>query len=293
MADRLARALAHQGTLRVLAAVTTDLVEEARRRHETAPTATAALGRALTGALLLAATIKRDERLSLEFSGDGPLRGVLVDATPEGDVRGFVMRPATHLPPRRGKLDVGGALGRGVLCVMRVPLAGVGRLYRSVVPLASGEIGGDLAEYLQSSEQTPAAVGVGVYVDGDGRVVAAGGYLVQGLPGATQDALDAVADRVERAATPSQLVRDGLGPVDILHAVAGEDVSLLEEREVQFRCRCSRERVDAAILAMGRAEIAAVLESERRAEATCEFCGTRYVVGENELRGLLAGVARN
>ena len=288
MADRLARALAYGGTVRVLAAVTTGLVEEARQRHETAPTATAALGRALTGALLLAATIKRDERLSLEFSGDGPLRGVLVDATPEGDVRGFVMRPATHLPPRAGKLDVGGALGQGVLCVIRVPIAG-GQLYRSVVPLASGEIGADLAEYLLSSEQTPAAVGVGVYVDGDGRVVAAGGYLVQGLPGATQETLDAVANRVERAATPSQLVRDGLGPVDILHAVAGEGVALLEERDVRFRCRCSRERVEVAILAMGRSEIEAVLASERRAEATCEFCSARYVVGEEELRALLAG----
>ena len=290
MADRLARALAHDGTVRVLAAVTTDLVEEARGRHETAPTATAAFGRALTGALLLAATIKRDERLSLEFSGDGPLRGVLVDATPAGDVRGFVMRPATHLPPRRGKLDVGGALGQGVLCVMRVPIAG-GQLYRSIVPLVSGEIGADLAEYLRSSEQTPAAVGVGVYVDGDGTVVAAGGYLVQGMPGVTQAALDAVATRVERAAPPTELVRGGLAPIDILRTVAGEDLSLLEEHDVRFRCRCSRDRVDAAILAMGRLEIEAVLGSERRAEATCEFCGAQYVVGEEELRALLAGSA--
>ena len=220
MADVLARALACGGTVRALAAVTTGLVEEARGRHGTAPTATAALGRALTGALLLAATIKRDERLSLEFSGDGPLRGVLADATPDGDARGFVLRPATHLPPRRGKLDVGGALGQGLLCVMRVPLA-AGSLYRSVVPLASGEIGADLASYLLASEQTRAAVGVGVFVDTDGRVAAAGGYLVQALPGATDDALDAVAARVERVATPSELVRDGLGPVDMLRALVG------------------------------------------------------------------------
>src|SRR5262249_33296382 len=166
-------------------------------RHAPAPPATAALGRALTGALLLASTIKRDERLSLEFSGDGPLRGVLVDATPDGDARGYVLRPATHLPPRAGKLDVGGALGRGVLCVMRVPLAD-GALYRSVVPLESGEIGADLAGYLLASEQTRAAVGVGVFVDTDGRVVAAGGYLVQALPGAADQALDAVAARIER-----------------------------------------------------------------------------------------------
>lgn len=287
MADRLARALAHGGTVRALAAVTTDLVEEARDRHGTAPTATAALGRALTGALLLAATIKRDERLALEFNGDGPLRGVLADATPDGDVRGFVLRPATHLPPRRGKLDVGGALGHGVLCVMRVPLAG-GALYRSVVPLASGEIGEDLAGYLLTSEQTPAAVGVGVFVAADGRVAAAGGYLIQALPGASAETLDALAAGVERARTPTELVRDGLGPLDMLRAVTGDEVALLEERPVRFRCRCSPERVTAAIVAMGRTEIESVLAAERRAEATCEFCSARYVLDEPELRALLA-----
>jgi len=290
VADTLARALAYGGTVGALAAVTTGLVEEARRRHGTAPTATAALGRALTGALLLAATIKRDERLSLEFSGDGPLRGVLADATPDGDARGFVLRPATHLPPRRGKLDVGGALGRGLLCVMRVPLAD-GALYRSVVPLESGEIGADLAGYLLASEQTRAAVGVGVFVDTDGRVVAAGGYLVQALPGAAAEALDAVASRIERIATPSELVRAGLGPVDMLRVLVGEALSVLEERRVRFRCRCSRERVTAAILAMGRAEIEAVLAAERRAEVTCEFCAARYELEESDLRGLLSAAA--
>jgi molecular chaperone Hsp33 len=291
VADRLARALGHGGTVRALAAVTTGLVDEARRRHDTAPTATAALGRALTGALLLAGTIKRDERLSLEFSGDGPLRGVLVDATPDGDARGFVLRPATHLPPRAGKLDVGGALGRGVLCVMRVPIT-AGTLYRSIVPLESGEIGADLAGYLLNSEQAPAAVGVGVFVDVDGRVVAAGGYLVQALPGASQGVLETIAERIERLAPPSELVREGLGASDILRRIVGDDVSLLKEREVRFRCRCSRERVAVAILAMGRGEIESVLAGDRRAEVTCEFCTERYVLEEGELEGLLgAGTA--
>ena len=291
MADRVARALGHGGTVRALAAVTTDLVEEARRRHDTAPTATAALGRALTGALLLASTIKRDERLSLEFSGDGPLRGVLVDATPDGDARGYVLRPATHLPPRAGKLDVGGALGRGVLCVMRVPIA-AGTLYRSVVPLESGEIGADLAGYLLKSEQAPAAVGVGVFVGVDGQVVAAGGYLVQALPGASERALDTIAGRVEHLASPSELVREGLSASDILRRIVGEDLALLEEHDARFRCRCSRERVAIAILAMGRREIESVLADDRRAEVTCEFCTQRYVLEEDELRGLLEGEQR-
>jgi len=288
VADRLARTIARDGTVRGLAAVTTDLVEEARRRHGTLPTATAALGRALTAALLLGGTLKHDERLSLEFSGDGPLRGILVDATPAGDVRGFVSRPRTHLPARNGKLDVGGALGRGVLCVMRVPLEG-GAPYRSLVPLASGEIGSDVASYLLRSEQSPSAVGVGVFVEPDGRVGAAGGYLLQAMPGASPEAIERLVSNVDTASSPSELVRRGLGAPEILaHLLAGVPTRVLEERPVRFRCRCSRARVDTAILAMGRAELLDVLAGERRAEVVCEFCGARYIVEEEELRVLLA-----
>jgi molecular chaperone Hsp33 len=286
VADTLARAVAADGSVRVLATVTTDLVEEARRRHDTLPTATAALGRTLTAALLLAATIKRDERLSLELSGDGPLRGVLADATPDGDARGFVYRPKTHLPPRAGKLDVGGALGHGVLCVMRVPLAD-GALYRSVVPLVTGEIGEDLASYLVTSEQTPSAVGVGVFVESDGRVGAAGGWLVQSLPGADPAAIDRIAARVETAQPPSDMVRAGLTPVDMAAALLGEAVTPLEERPVRFRCRCSPQRALGAIAAMGRAELLDVLAGDRRAEVVCEFCAERYDVGESEIAALL------
>lgn len=286
MADALARTVSDDGSVRALATVTTDLVEEARGRHGTLPTATAALGRALTGALLLAATIKRDERLSIELSGDGPLRGVLADATPDGDARGFVFRPQTHLPPRAGKLDVGGALGSGVLCVMRVPLAG-GSLYRSVVPLVSGEIGEDLASYLATSVQTPSAVGVGVFVEADGRVAAAGGWLVQALPGADRAALDRIASRVETLLPPSDMVRGGMRPADILAALLDDRKPPLDERSVRFRCRCSPQRALGAVAAMGTAELRDVLAGDRRAEVVCEFCAERYEVGEADIAALL------
>jgi molecular chaperone Hsp33 len=290
VADRLARTLSVDGRVRGLAIVTTGLVEEARRRHGTLPTATAALGRALTSALLLAGTLKDDERLSLEFSGDGPLRGILAEANPAGDARGFVFRPRTHLPARAGKLDVGGALGQGILCVIRMP-AGDGAHYRSIVPLASGEIGADVARYLVQSEQTPSAVGVGVFVEPDGRVGAAGGYLVQAMPGAEPAAVDRLEENVA-GATPSDLVRRGLGAPEILaHVLAGVPTIALEGHAVRFRCRCSRERALAAILAMGRDELMDVLAKERRADLVCEFCATRYVAEEEELRRLLAGSA--
>jgi molecular chaperone Hsp33 len=289
LADHVVRALAAEGCVRALAAVTTELVEEARRRHATLPTATAALGRALTAALLLGTTLKAGERVSLELAGDGPLRGILVDATAEGTVRGFVSRPQTHLPARNGKLDVGGALGRGLLCVMRV-LPEERAPYRSIVPLVSGEVGSDVASYLAGSEQTPSAVGVGVFVEPDGRVGAAGGYLLQALPGAEASTIGRLEANVATAPAPSELVREGRGAAGILRRLlAGFVTRVVEERPVRFQCPCSRERVTAAIIALGRADLTEVLVRERRAEVVCEFCRERYVVGEAELAGLIAG----
>jgi molecular chaperone Hsp33 len=287
MADHLVHALGADDTVRALAAVTTDLVEEARRRHGTLPTATAALGRALTAALLLGGTMKAGERVSLQFSGDGPLGGILVDATPEGDARGFVTRPQTHLPPRRGKLDVGGAVGRGLLCVMRVP-PDSGPPYRSIVPLVSGEVGSDVARYLVDSEQTPSAVGIGVFVEVDGRTVAAGGYVLQAMPGADPGAVERLEANVAASGPPSDLVRHGLdAPAMLERLLAGFPMRVLERRRVAFRCRCTRERATAAILAMGRDELRDVLAGERRAEVVCEFCAERYAIEEEELRTCL------
>jgi molecular chaperone Hsp33 len=283
----LARAVTAGGTVRALAAVTTGVVEEARLRHATRPTATAALGRALTGALLLAATLKRDERLGLEIAGDGPLRGLLADATPSGDVRGFVYAPDIHLPPRHGKLDVGGAVGRGSLCVTRVPLEG-GSLYRSVVPLVSGEIGEDLASYLAGSEQVPSVVALGVFVEPSGRVAAAGGYLLQTLPGADEETLRLLDEAVRMAPPPSALVRESLGAATMLERlVVPIGAVVAAEQEIRFRCRCSPERVARAVLAMGAAELRSILASERRIDAQCEFCNEGYALDESEIRALL------
>jgi molecular chaperone Hsp33 len=286
VADHRGRALAADGTVRGLAAVTTELVEEARARHGTLPTATAALGRTLTAALLLGGLSKAGERLSIEVAGDGPLGCVLAEAI-DGGVRGFVSRPRTDLAPRAGKLDVGGAVGRGILCVMRVPAA-PGPPYRSIVPLVSGEIGADVARYLVGSEQTPSVVGVGVWVRPDGSVGAAGGYLVQAMPGARPDAVDRLEQNVAAAGAPSDLVRQGLDATAMLaRLMDGLAPRELERVTVAYRCRCSHERALGACVAMGREELRRVLESDHRAEVVCEFCGRRYDVAEDELRGIL------
>jgi len=204
-------------------------------------------------------------------------------------VRGFVSRPKTDLPARRGKLDVGAAVGRGILCVMRVP-ATPGPPYRSIVPLVSGEIGVDVARYLVDSEQTPSVVGVGVWVEPDGRVGAAGGYLLQAMPDASDGAIDRLEANVAAAPTPSELVREGLDASGMLarlmHGLAPHD---LERRPVAYRCRCTRGRALGACVAMGREELEHVLASDRRAEVVCEFCGERYEIEEGELRGILDG----
>jgi molecular chaperone Hsp33 len=273
--------------VRALATVTTGVVREAQRRHDTHPTATAALGRALTAALLLGGTMKDDERLSIELAGDGPLRRVLADTDGTGRVRGFVARPRTHLPLKNGKLDVAGAIGSGLLCVIRTQRWNK-EPYRSIMRLISGEIGKDVAHYLVTSEQIPSAVGLGVFVAGDGGVVAAGGYLVQVLSGGSPDLTALLEANVARLPPVTTLVRDGASPRDIVAgALAGLTFRATAEQAVRFGCPCTRERVLGALLLLGRVEVEDIIEHEGQAEVTCEFCAERYVVGREELSVLV------
>src|SRR6185295_16533904 len=275
-------------TIRALAAVTTGVVEEARRRHGTLPTATAALGRTLTAGLLLGGTMKDEERLSIELVGDGPLRRVMVTTTGAGRVRGYVARPATHLPSKNGKLDVAGAIGRGLLCVIRTQPWNK-EPYRSIMELVSGEIGQDIAHYLVTSEQIPSAVGLGVFVNREGDVGAAGGFLVQVLSGGEPRLIERIERNVAALPPVTTLVRDGYGPQEVLAAVlAGLEVGRGAEEVTRFSCPCTRDRVFGALLLLGRAEIEDMIALEGQAEVTCEFCAERYLVGRDELAMLAA-----
>jgi molecular chaperone Hsp33 len=271
-----------------MVAVTTTLVNDARGRHQTAPTASAALGRTLTAGLLLGSMLKEDEKLSLQFLGNGPLRGIFVDANPRGEVRGFVYHPRTHLPIRQGKLDVGGAVGKGTLTVIRSqPWAK--EPYRSILPIVSGEIGSDIAHYLLRSEQIPSAVSLGVFVQPDEVVAAAGGFVVQIIPGASEETIAQLEANVARARPVSQLVREGATPQEILnHVLAGFGPDVVGEIPVRFACRCSRERVLGTLVALGQAEVQDLLATEGQAEVTCEFCNEHYTVGRGELEALFA-----
>lgn len=286
LSDSLVKATAAGKTVRALAARTTDLVEEARQRHRTAPTASAALGRTLTAGLLLGSMLKEEETLSLQFIGNGPLRGIFVDANARGEARGFVYRPRAHLPIRGGKLDVGGAVGEGTLTIIRAQRWSK-EPYRSITPLVSGEIGADVAHYLLNSEQVPSAVSLGVFVLPDETVSAAGGFIAQIMPGASEETIAQLERNVARAKPVSQLIREGATPQEILaHVLEGFDVTMLEEAPVSFSCRCNRERVLSTLIAMGEQEMQALLAEEGRALVTCEFCNEQYAIEREEIESL-------
>lgn len=279
MPDHMIRAMAADGAVLGFAAVATDTVEEARSRHQTAPTATAALGRTLAATVMLGAALKDGQRLTVRVLGDGPLGGIVSEGNGRGEVRGYVQHPDVHLPlTARRKLNVGGAVGRGTLHVTKD--VGLRYPYHGSVPLLSGEIAEDFAHYLVTSEQVPSVVALGVLVAADHHVAAAGGFVVQVLPGAAPEVPRYLEERVAQLPPVTQLVRHGHGAADILHLALGDlPPKVLEEVPVAFRCGCSRERVEAVLVALGREEVDRLIREEGHAEVVCRFCGERYVLG--------------
>jgi molecular chaperone Hsp33 len=287
MNDYLVRAIAKTENVRALACITTGLADEARRRHGTWPTASAALGRALTGGTLLGALLKTGQRVALKFEGNGPLKKIIVEADSSGGVHGYVAVPEVHMVTREGKLDVGGALGRAGFLTVTKDLR-LKEPYSGMVQLYTGEIGEDLALYLTESEQVPSAVGLGVFVETDNRVSASGGFLIQTLPPVHEEVVDALMDHIEKLPPITQLLRDGNSPEQLLDILlSGIPFDILEKRDLVFRCTCSREKVERALVSLGAKELSDIIDHEGGTEATCEFCRERYLFTEDDLAGLL------
>lgn len=286
----LVRASAHGGRVRAFAVDTTSVVGELLARHGTEPAVTAALGRLATGALLFGATLKEKHHLvTIRIQGDGPAGTLLASANGSGEVRGLVANPVTEVEQvRGGKLNVSGVVGRtGRLTVTRD--LGLRQPYVGVVELVSGEVGEDLAHYLVSSEQTPSAVGIGVFVRATGAVEAAGGYMIQLLPGVSDHVAGAIEETVRALPHPTTMLREGDTPEDVLSRVFPDGYELLERTPVRFHCPCSRERVDRALLLLGEEAIREIVEKDRaagRTEVTCEFCGRQYHIPVAELEAL-------
>ena len=286
--DALLRTISADRSVSVRVLSATHLVGEAARRHATSPTATVALGRALMGTLLLASEAQDGERVQVRIRGDGPIGTILATASSDGDVRGYVVHPDAQVPPLADRFDVAGAVGKGTLSVERNHPSWK-QPYNGIVPLVSGEIARDFAQYLLDSEQKPSAVALGVQLGADGGVVAAGGYLVQALPGAADGTLDALERRVDALRGPSALLRDGASAEGLLDRLVGglgrDDVARIRPR---FACPCSDRRVLAALMLLGADELRQLATDGETVEVRCAFCARQRRITPEVVARLLA-----
>lgn len=286
--DYLVKALAFEGQIRAYAVRSTETVGEVQRRHQMWPTATAALGRTISASVMMGAMLKGEDNITVKIQGNGPLGPIVVDANAKGEVRGYATNPQTHLPlNEQGKLDVRGAVGtEGTLSVVKD--LGMKDYFTGQVPIISGEIAEDFTQYMVVSEQVPSAVALGVLVDPDNTVKASGGFILQVMPGATEETIALLEERIENMTAISTMIDSGLTPEGILAEVLGQDnVEFLTRIDVKFDCECSKERFSEAIKGLGAVEIQAMIDEDHGAEAQCHFCLEKYQFSEQELQELL------
>ena len=292
MRDEIVRAITGDGYVKAVAITGRDIVERARTIHTLLPMGTAALGRALLGASMMGDMLKEQQgSLTLQIKGGGPLGTVLAVADCEGNVRGYVQNPHVELMEKyQGKLDVGAAVGvDGTLTVIKD--IGLKEPYVGSIGLFSGEIADDLAMYFVESEQIPTACALGVLVGTDQSVTSAGGYLIQLLPGASEEIINKIEEGVRRLGSVSHALAGGMDGEGLLRSVLAHfELEILEQHPVEYRCYCSRERVSRALISMGRAEMTALIEEQGQAELTCQFCDKVYHYTKQELEDLLANM---
>lgn len=284
MSDKLVKAITKG--VRVYAAVTTDLVNEAIRRHDCYPVAAAALGRTMTGALLLAANLKNKEALTVNIRGDGPLKNITADAVPEGFVRGYVADPHVELPLNdRGKLDVGGGVGRGLVTVTR--FTGLREPMRGSSEIVTGEIAEDLTNYLYVSEQTPSSIGLGVLVDTDFSAKAAGGFMIQPMPDVDEEIISKLEENLQKLRPVTTMIDEGKDAREIiLEIMNGFEMEFLTTTDLAFRCQCSKERLEDVLLNLNHDDMESLI-ADGQAEVCCHFCGEKYHFSREELQHLL------
>ncbi|QFT87144.1 33 kDa chaperonin [Bacillus sp. THAF10] len=287
MSDYLVKALAFDGQVRAYAIRTTDTVSEAQRRHQTWPTASAALGRAMTASVMMGAMLKGENKLTVKIEGGGPIGAILVDSDAKGHVRGYVTNPQTHFDlNQHGKLDVARAVGtNGTLSVVKD--LGLREHFSGQTQLVSGELGEDFTYYLVSSEQIPSAVGVGVLVNPDNSILAAGGFIIQLLPGTSDETISIIEEKITNMTPVSKLIEKGLTPEELLEEVlGGEDIKFLETMPIEFKCKCSKERFEQAIISLGENEITDIIEEDGQAETHCHFCNATFMFSKAELEAM-------
>jgi len=293
MKDYIIRATAAGGQIRAFAATTKNLVEEARRAHKTSPTATAALGRLLTGGAMMGTMMKGDKDvLTLQIKGDGPIGGITVTADSRGFVKGYVNEPMVILPASpAGKLDVGKAVGAGMITVIKD--LGLKEPYVGSCELVSGEIAEDLTYYFAESEQVPSSVALGVLMNNDNTVRQAGGFILQLLPGAEEEVIEKLEKKISEFTSITACLNKGMTPEDILgELLDGLDLVINDKLPTEFYCNCDKKRVEKALISVGKKELQSMIDDGEPIEVNCHFCGKHYNFNVDELKVLLKNAER-
>ena len=294
MTDKIIRATAAQEYIRAFAVDSTEMVAQAREIHKTFPVVTAALGRLISAGAMMGSMMKGDDDLiTLTVKGDGPIGSITVTADSHGNVKGFPGNPSVDIPPREDpisgavKLDVGGAIGQGILTVSMD--LGLKEPYNGQVELQTGEIGEDLAYYFTVSEQTPSAVALGVMIGKDSSVLHAGGFIIQLMPDAQEEVITALEAKLADLEPVTTLMERGLGPEEILRLILGDmNLIITEEKSVRFHCNCSRERISHALATLSTADLESMISDDEEIEVKCFFCNSAYKFGTDELKEILA-----
>ena len=287
MTDYIVRATAADNQIRAFAATTRDMVETAREHHETSPVATAALGRLLTAGAMMGSMMKNDtDMLTLQIRADGPLGGITVTADAHGDVKGYVLNPDVMLPPKNGKLDVGGAVGIGLLNVIKD--MGLKEPYVGQTILVTSEIAEDLTYYFANSEQVPSSVGLGVLMEKDNTVRRAGGFIIQLMPFAEDKTIDKLEENLKKVTSVTELLDKGYTPEQLLEELLGDlGLEITDTIPTRFYCNCSKERVEQAVVSIGRKDIQEMIDEGEDIEVKCHFCNTAYKYTSDELKEII------
>ena len=289
MSDILLRGNSMDGAVRVFVAITTDLVNRSHEIHHTYPVATAALGRTLTAAAIMGAGMKNEtDTTTIQFKGDGPLGSIVAVTDSHSHVRGYVANPFVDLPlNKKGKLDVGGGVGKGYLNVIRD--LGMKEPYAGQVPIVTGEIAEDLTFYFARSEQIPTAIALGVLVDTDSSVKAAGGFMIQLMPEATEDIAIKLEEKMKTIEPVTQMIDSGMSAEDIFFHITEDFDMLMENKPIvpMYECKCSKERMERALISIGKKELEDLIEDQGEAELTCQFCDKKYTFSKEALEELL------
>ena len=285
MKDYIVRATAANAQIRAFAVSSRELVEHARAAHNTSPVVTAALGRLMTGGVMMGSMLKGDkDMLTLQVAGSGPVHGLTVTADSKGNVKGYADNPQAMMPPNSvGKLDVGGVIGVGVLTVIKD--MGLKEPYSSTIELKTGEIADDLTYYFATSEQVPSSVALGVLMDRNNTVKQAGGFIIQLMPFTEEKVIDALEQKLSSVPSVTSMLEEGNTPEQILEIVLGDlGLEITDTMPVQFYCNCNRERVEKVLLSLGKKELQSLIEEGRDVELNCHFCNTNYAFGIEELK---------